>query len=394
MNLNFSYEDTKPKRSKFKIILIISIVVLIIGMIGASIYFYIFNEQFKGLVDKYIFAKEVSSEDLKYVLVSDNNTQYIGVYKNYVITLEKGKLEAYNSTGKKVFEFNVSINNPITDTNKNFLVVAENKGQKLYYISSNSIAWEKDLEGHILSIHTNKNGYLSVILSDSAYKSIIITFDNKGKELFRTGLGNTYAVDADISSDNKYMAFAELNTNGAIIKSNIKIISIEKAVKNEEDTYIYTYNDTSESLVTGIKFQNKNRLICMYDTKIDEVIDGKCELITEISSKESSFVDINLDNTILKTRKIATGLFSEETEIVLINTNNKKERVYKFNGTPKKIYTYGKLIAIDLGSEIHYINTSGWLKKRYTNNEENKNIVLSDKISGIIYKDKIELLNL
>ena len=396
MQLNLFYEDTeaKPKKPILKIILIICIVILVMGMIAGSIYLYMVNEQFESLVDKYVFAKEISSEKLKSILINDNNNQYIGAYNKYIVTIEKGQLEGYNNIGKKIFELSININNPLIDAKKDFLVVAETKGQKLYYISSNNIAWEKELEGEILSIHTNKNGYLSVILRNTSHKSIIITFDNKGKELFRIGFGNTRAVDVSISNDNKYLAIAEVNTNGSIVKSNVKIVSIERAMNNEKDVYVYTYSDISESLIIAINFQDKNRLVCMYDNRIDIVYDNQCELFSEISSKDSLFVDIKLDNTILKTKRVSTGLFAIETEMTLINTNTKKEYIYKFSGTPKRIYTHGNLIAIDLGSEIHFINGTGWLIKKYSGSKEAKSIVLGEGIGGIIYRDKIELLNL
>ena len=58
------------------------------------------------------------------------------------------------------------------------------------------------------------------------------------------------------------------------------------------------------------------------------------------------------------------------------------------------MYTYGDIIAMNLGTEVEFVNTSGWLVKRYIANQEITNIVVSDSIAGIIYKDKIEIINL
>ena len=58
------------------------------------------------------------------------------------------------------------------------------------------------------------------------------------------------------------------------------------------------------------------------------------------------------------------------------------------------MYTYGNIIALNLGTEIEFINTDGWLVKRYVANQEITNIVVSDSIAGIIYRDKIEMINL
>ena len=51
-------------------------------------------------------------------------------------------------------------------------------------------------------------------------------------------------------------------------------------------------------------------------------------------------------------------------------------------------------MALNLGTEIEFINTDGWLVKRYVANQEITNIVVSDNLAGIIYRDKIEIVNL
>ena len=49
---------------------------------------------------------------------------------------------------------------------------------------------------------------------------------------------------------------------------------------------------------------------------------------------------------------------------------------------------------MNLGTEVEFINVDGWLVKRYVANQEITNIVVSDSIAGIIYRDKIEIINL
>ena len=64
-----------------------------------------------------------------------------------------------------------------------------------------------------------------------------------------------------------------------------------------------------------------------------------------------------------------------------------------FGGIPKKIYTYNNTVCVNLGTEVLFINSSGWLVKRYKSTQEVRNIVLGDSIAGIIYKDKIEIIS-
>ena len=56
--------------------------------------------------------------------------------------------------------------------------------------------------------------------------------------------------------------------------------------------------------------------------------------------------------------------------------------------------TYANKIALNLGSSVEFINTNGWLVKKYISEKEVKDIVLSENIVGIVYKDKVEISNL
>ena len=79
----------------------------------------------------------------------------------------------------------------------------------------------------------------------------------------------------------------------------------------------------------------------------------------------------------------------------MINKENLKKFLdfLEFTHT-KEIYTYDNIIGLNLGAEVEFINTSGWLVKKYTAEQEITNIVLSNSMAGIVYRDKIELINL
>ena len=72
----------------------------------------------------------------------------------------------------------------------------------------------------------------------------------------------------------------------------------------------------------------------------------------------------------------------------------KQTKTYTAESVTKEIITYGNKIALNLGTEVEFINTDGWLIKRYVANQEITKIVMSDNMAGIIYRDKIEIVNL
>ena len=73
---------------------------------------------------------------------------------------------------------------------------------------------------------------------------------------------------------------------------------------------------------------------------------------------------------------------------------SKNTQQYTVETSVKEIYTKGDMIALNLGTEVEFINTGGWLVKRYIAKQEVSNVTVSDNIAGIIYRDKVEIINL
>lgn len=254
------------------------------------------------------------------------------------------------------------------------------------------IQWENKVEGNIKQININKNGEVSVITEGTSYKSVIITFDKTGKELFKTYLASTIAVATDISIDGKYLAIAEVSIGGAVVESSVKIIEIEKATQGDTtNSVIYKYNADSNKIITNIKYQEKGQLVCMYDNEIHIINEETDNIILEFS-KNTQIADINLRSYILKAEEISTGLFSASTDITLKNIITETETTYTIDSVVRDIVCYDQISAINLGTEVHFINLNGWLEKKYTSTQEIRDIVLGTSIAGIVYRDRIKII--
>lgn len=384
----------KTLNKKKVIITMIIIILVIILVIISSIY--ITNSNFRNLMDQYVFRKNVTENNLEYIDINSEGNLHMYAYDKYIVTLEKDTLTNYNSSGKKENELKIEISEPIFDSDGKYLMVAEKNKQKIYLVNNNNIIWQKDIEGNISKISVNKNGYTSVIISGTTYKSVIVVFDREGKELFKTYLSSTIAIDSSISEDNKYLSFAEINTSGTLIQSSIKTISIDKAKESSSDSIIYTYTADQNDLIVNIQYQDKNKLVCIYNNSIHVITNNKEELLVTLNDKNKTitFADINLSNYAYRIIEKSTGLFKANSTIELYNTSTKKQNIYTFDGVAKRIYSCFNIIAIDLGSEIHFVGTNGWLIKKYSSTQEIKDIVLTDSLAGIVYRDKIEFISL
>ena len=395
INLLYFNQDEVKTINKKKIIGV-GILLVIICLILVIYLVYAANENFRAFMDANILNKSIEQDNLKSITLENYDNSNIFAYSKYIAILKDNTLTTYNSSGKIEAENNIQITNPITTGNGKYLIIAEQDSSKIYLLKDNNIRWEKTLEGNISRISVNSSGYSTIILKGTAYKSVVLLLDDSGNEMFKYYMSSTIAVDASISEDNKYVGIAEVNTSGTLIQSNIKILSIAKAKENPTEAIVYTYNAPLNSLVLNIKYQNKNKLVCEYDNEIHVIKDNVDTKLTDINTDQEkiTYYSIELDNNIVKNVEENASLFATNTAIKIINSTTQKENTYKFEGVIKEMYCCGSKIALNLGSEIHFVDTNGWLIKKYTSNQEVRKIVISDEVAGIIYRNKIELIKL
>lgn len=390
-------KDWKKKVSKKKLAVAICFLLIIIAIITVFC-IYAFNEKIRTSIDKKMIFKNVQENNLPYINTENLGDCKVFAWADTIGIINDRKITKYDSLGKSIAEINVEITNPLVVTNEEYAVVAENKGTKLYLLKRNNILWEKDFEGQITRVNINSNGYISVVLTGTMYKSVIALYNDSGDELFKTYLSSTTAVNTSVSEDNKYLAFAEVNMAGTMVQSNVKVISIDKAKKKESstDAILFTYSANPNDLIVDIHYQNRDKLICVYDTSIHVIENEQDKELVKFdeNNKENYFVDIKLNNYIMLTQERREELFDHYTEVSFMNSFSNRTNVYNLENTIKSVESCRDKVGINTGKEIYFIGDNGWLIKKYTANSEIKGLIMSNSIAGIIYKNKIEIIKL
>lgn len=391
---DFWKEPEEKKINKRKLIIITLAIVIVLITITTTI-IYINNKTAREWIDKNILQKEKTQNNLPNIEIKESDNSNIYAFNKYIGILNKNNFEIYNNTGNKENTITLEITKPIFNSNNRYLAVAEEKGQKLYLIADKDITWETEVEGNISQITVNKNGYIAVTIVDTSYKTVIAMYNNQGEHLFNTKLSSNRVIATSISNDNKYLALAEIDTTGTLVQSNVKIISIEDAKNNSEESIKQIYNGEDGELIINIKYQEKDKLLCMYSNKIVSMkIDEETKIIQENENKKVSFASIELANHSITVEEKSSGIFTADSVVNIINSDNRGISLYTAEAVTKEIYTSDNIIALNLGSEVEFINTSGWLVKKYIAEQEITSIVLSNSIAGIVYRDKIEIINL
>ena len=377
----------EKKLNKKKILILVLIILLIILIVVSTI-LYNKNKVVRTFCDEYIFRKNITENTLPKINAENIHTY---AFNDTIVCLEKNELTFYTKSAHLLSSLSLEISDPIFEVCGKFLCIAEKNGSKFYLISNRNIIWQGEIEGSITNISINKNGYVAVTIADTTYKNICKVYNPDGKELFTTYLSQSYIIASSISEDNKYLALAEVNFSGITLQSNIKIISIEQALSNSTNTVQYSLSAPIDDFIINIEYCG-NSLVCLYDNHIDIIKDNS---VTEVSNfKDSNILFADINNKLIQVQKRSTGILSSEFELQCIDISTLEKKVYVLNKEPKTIEVFGNVVAINFGTEVLFINNSGWLIKDYTSSQEIQSVVISNNLAGIIYKDKVEFLSL
>mgnify|MGYP003301314655 CR=1 FL=1 len=381
------------KRKVLKVAILVIILLIIIAiMVLISIYF--LNIDFRNWCDEKVLRKEILQENTKYIeLDGDENTQ-VYAYDKYICVFRKKTLEFYNKVGTKVDEIELDINKAVFTSAGRYMGICEENGQKFYLICGREKVFENEVEGNITQIHVSRSGYVSVVISNISYKSIIDVYNRSGKEIFKTNLVTARVADVSISQDSKYLAIAEVDLSGIIISSSIQVVSIELAQTNPKEAIIYKYEAPTDKLIMNIEYQERNKLICLYNDSIEVLQDKSSNSLKKLENQKLAFTTIELNNRIVMLEEVSTGEYTADTKVRIINPETLKEKEYISKDVAKAIETSENKIAINFGTQLHIISKNGILLKKYISEMEINDIVMAEGIVGIVYKDKIQIINL
>ena len=271
----------------------------------------------------------------------------------------------------------------------NYLALSDENSGNVYLIRNDSLIWKKTIEGNVSQIAINKQGEVAIVVTGTTYKSVIEMFDYKGEEVFKTFLSTNYSTDVSLSDNGNYLSFVEVDTSGTSIVSKIKTISIDKAKESPSEAIINNYSFEKGELVVNIEYVN-NDMFCMADNAVYVLKDGNINKKFDINDK-ISFVDVDLNGYACR---INDNAEDEKHELEIYNENSDKPSVYLIDEAVKNIYCNNRVVAVNLGNEVDFVNMSGWLIKRFTPLQNIKDIEMGNEIAAIVYKDRVEFLKL
>ncbi len=352
---------------------------------------YLINDEFRNKIDSKIFKKKIDENLSNIIELNSDNNPYVCAYNKYIAIFSKNILNIYNQNALLMNTIDMNIIKPCSASNGQFLVLAENEGNKLYLISDTVVKWSKELDGQIYRVSINKNGYVVVLLKNATYNSMVEVFNPDGNQVVKSYSRKNSVICSEISNNNEYLAIGQIYYSGTIIKSTVKLISIKEVMNNSKNSIVNTYESESSKILNNIKFNDKNEAICMFDTYIQKLTAQTDERLYTLTD-DDIFVDINLGNNIIIVKKETSGLFSYKYQMDIKNTIRKTNKIYILdNELPKRIDIFSKFVCIKLINELKIVGDNGWLIRSYKYKNEIQNIVIGENIIGIVYNNKVEI---
>lgn len=339
-----------------------------------------------------------SNEDWKLIevleTISLNNYYTIDGNSSNLIIVGNNYLHGYSSNGKENFDISVSLKNAVTATAGDYCIIGEKDASRVYMINSNAKIWEFDVQGTIFDVYVNKNGYAAIVYKQVGYKSLIKVIKPDGEELFTTYLASTYAIDVEISNDNKVLAIAEIDAEGISVKSLIELIDMsDLESKNSQKMTL-----EEDTLITNIEYNSKNKLIVQTDKNILIQEANELKVFVENFDEKTKIVSIESPDNPIVISKSENGLFDTSYVLKIYDYKNSETacKEYQIDEAPSIVTAQNGNIAMQLEKELVIVNSNGKLVKKSDISGSIKSIVIFNNGNAIavIHRDKVEFMKI
>ncbi len=245
----------------------------------------------------------------------------------YVTTLVETKL--VDSSGNEKWAYSTMYNNPKTDFRGEYLAVWSDKStSNIDVFNKKGYCYTVTNTNKVLDVDINKNGYLAVLVKNTASNGYIVNvYNDKGEHIVSRicDTENTFPTSVSIKDDNRIVALSELDTNYLLPRSYITFSYINQN-DNKNNEIIFSGLTYKDELIAEVSF-SKNYLIAYSKEHIYIIMVANDE-VKEVSSisvnNEINFAQIIDDKYIAIS--LGSPLNSQATDSNVVE-------FYNFNGS-------------------------------------------------------------
>ncbi len=313
----------------------------------------------------------------------EKNIELASIYEGgkKLFTISDNNLKVYNNQLNQVIEENINSSNVIFKSKGSYTSFLSTDKNFFRLYKDNNMLWNKSLSSDLKQISVNKNGLVSICFIQTGYKSGVKLFDTKGEELLNIYLASTYAVDAELSSDNKTLYVAEVDFNGINAISLVKIVDVLSKTFTEIKL-------NSDEIIVDIEFTDTNSLLVQSNKALYSIdIDNTIHTLYNFEENDVFYSTI---------KDFKSPLVIEKGDYILRKITDEEERYITLNNEPQIVdVAYGK-VALLFKNEVWILDGNCKVVKKCDTDEGvvDLKIFNNGRNVALIYNKKIALINI
>ncbi|MGE5473245.1 MAG: DUF5711 family protein [Ignavibacteriales bacterium] len=385
--LNDKYSDKEKKGSSRGLMefAVLFIIVLICGAL--LVYLNGGNSDWKSILNsvkkKLMNTNSTSISSIQIEL--GGKTTYLP-YKSGMVCINTNGIKYFNLQGKEEWKDQRSLGNPLVKATEKYLLIGDTISKMLYLFNGKNLLWEKTIDGDITAISVNEKGYTGVIYKGSQSKLVVEVYDVRGAKRMSRYYSSNYAVDLQVSPDNKYTAIGEMDIGGLKVSAGVGIIPI--------GTELYSSFFEEGSVFANLSYIGKELILVLDDKILNVKPDGSKTTVNELPKGQVTSVDTGGGKNIVIIEKTNKFLNSANS-LKIFNTRGKQIGTYEVPGMALNIDSYRDIIAVNSGDKVIFLNSSGGEISRFKPKKDVQEVKLffDGSHAAVMYPDRVDIVN-
>ncbi|MCR5774812.1 MAG: DUF5711 family protein [Lachnospiraceae bacterium] len=242
-------------------------------------------------------------EILSKAVRQDSETSEYIAYNGHILKLSRDGAEAFEGTGKAIWNVTYEMQDPKAATCGDFVAIADEQGTEIYVASAAEDMHKISTKLPVMDISVSKQGVVAAVLEDAG-TSWIRLYDKTGNELASikcTMSESGYPMDISISPSGYLLAVAYSRVEGDSMRSSVAFYNFGEVGANESDHYMSGYDFTG-TMIPRVKFLNDSTAFAIGTDKM---------IIFGGDQKPEKKYEYSFDSRI-------KGVFYSEDRIVLV----------------------------------------------------------------------------
>lgn len=328
-------------------------------------------QKFRDQVEREVMISFDEAENAKFVK-----------YKDGVVCAKTNYLCYISSEGKKLWEKNMVITDPILKSEGNYFLVAQKGGTRFALYNGEKAVFEKNSENNILTGNVSSNGDAVLVLDKPGYKGAIAVYNKSGDNAFSWSSGTSSIIAADISPKSRRVAAAMLNVDNTV-RSAVYLFDIKKS-----DSYVQQSFDNA--IAYDVNFKNDDLTVFTDTAMIGMKISGDMKYKINFGVSEPVCCDVSDKNDVL-------GVFTGGN-IPMINiygANGKFKGSIATESVPEYAFFNEDFVIYSIDRVIYTSKANMQVPFKYTSVMDIKGIIpISQRCFMVVYSNSISIVKM